>query len=911
MQSFRDIRERAVSSAASAARATGEPVPVVGMITPTEQTLAMPDGTMRYEASSVPVRVERGGDWVPVDTTLASTGEWFEPIASAAPVRFSSGGTDRLAQVQAESGEWITEIWPYGILPTPAVEGDTATYSEVLPGVDLKMVATKTGQASIYVVKTEEAAQSAKLDGLHVVVENAELSADSTGTVTAETGDESSIVAGQPLWWDSSEGGTYREPGGEAPPLPVTHDVGADRVLLDVGDSVTKHEKRDGDVVYPIFVDPDWSSGITASWYTDAAYPNQSYLSAGASDVLRVGIYQQYRSDMFFQFPIGALAGKVVTSARLNTTQLAVASSGAGAIQVHTYGIKPTGFTWAQEQAWNAAGTGGWSAPLQAPWYGPGLGSAPMAVGWNVTSGVQAKVGASAIQFAFTYTNANLPSRRHYSRAATLIVSYNTLPNTPTAPSFTSPSRACGTAAAPAAVGQTDVAVAVNQTDPDGGSVGTNFYLAKAGDLGVLVQTLGSGLAAGGTKTVTFTGLVDGETYAWRGRGQDTTHHGTGYSEWCYFTVDTTKPAVPVVEAPTGASYAVGTGVPLSVTGAADVAGYVYWVTPTQLVAPAPPVPADGTVSVAAALPNCATTVTNSVRWACKTGSGATTVTVAPVDSLSTVWVSAYDKAGNQSAPTGHPLYPGGNTGTPATAANLDAGHAWQLTTMSSPLPEAIPDSNPWIGANAIDLMIPATASTTTTDLPDFPVASPVLSTNVATAGYEITALAAPVDASKSFSFSLWVKPAHVAPTSQIIAIQRGQGIGTMQLQITSTGKYAFCLGEQYVNMSNTARDNNCVTGGTVLPSTWQMVTGIWDAANQQLRLHIGNSITPVAVNSHVNGSGDRSANGSLMFAPGPRQPPVHRAHHEPRHGPRCRRPCAAGANGRLRTPLHRLSTGD
>ncbi|WP_338372029.1 hypothetical protein, partial [Enterococcus faecium] len=141
--------------------------------------------------------------------------------------------------------------------------------------------------------------------------------------------------------------------------------------------------------------------------------------------------------------------------------------------------------------------------------------------------------GASAIQFAFTYTNANLPSRRHYSRAATLIVSYNTLPNTPTAPSFTSPSRACGTAAAPAAIGQTDGAVAVTRTDPDGGRVGTTVYLAKAGNLGVLVQTLGSGLAAGGTKTVTFTGLVDGETYAWRGRGQDTTHHGTGYSEWC------------------------------------------------------------------------------------------------------------------------------------------------------------------------------------------------------------------------------------------------------------------------------------------------------------------------------------------------------------------------------------------
>ncbi|WP_218683270.1 LamG domain-containing protein, partial [Microbacterium sp. BF1] len=153
---------------------------------------------------------------------------------------------------------------------------------------------------------------------------------------------------------------------------------------------------------------------------------------------------------------------------------------------------------------------------------------------------------------------------------------------------------------------------------------------------------------------------------------------------------------------------------------------------------------------------------------------------------------------------------------------------------------------------------------------PDFPFTSPVLSTNVATAGYEITSLGAPVDASQSFTFSLWVKPAHIASTSQVVAIQSGQGVGTMQLQITSTGKYAFCLGDRYVNMSNTARDNNCVAGGTVTPGSWQMVTGIWDGTNHQLRLHIGNSTTPVAVNGHVNGSGDRTANGGLMFAPGP-----------------------------------------
>ena len=180
----------------------------------------MPDGTMQYEASTLPVRVEQDGDWVPVDTTLTEVGDWLEPAASAAPVRFSTGGSDQLAQVQTETGEWITERWPYGTLPTPAVDGDTATYPNVLPGVDLKMVATKTGQASIYVVKTEKAAQSTKLDDLHVIIEDAELTTKPNGAVEAELADGSQIVAGQPLWWDSSDGGTYREPGGEAPAPP-------------------------------------------------------------------------------------------------------------------------------------------------------------------------------------------------------------------------------------------------------------------------------------------------------------------------------------------------------------------------------------------------------------------------------------------------------------------------------------------------------------------------------------------------------------------------------------------------------------------------------------------------------------------------------------------------------------------
>lgn len=862
--SFRAAQQVAIASAVSAAQRTGEPVPVEGMITPTEQTLALPDGTMQYEASTLPVRVNQGGEWVPVDTTLAVVGDWLEPIASAAPVRFSVGGSDQLAQVQTETGEWVSERWPYGALPVPTVEGDTATYSEVLPGVDLKMVATATGQTSIYVVKSERAAQSTRLEDLHVLIEGADLTKAANGAVRAEAADGSQLVAGQPLWWDSSDGGTYRVSGGDEPALPVTHEIGVDRVALDVGASVDKEEKRSGDrVTYPIYVDPDWSSGQSASWYTDAAFMNQGYLNANP---LRVGVSNPYYSDMFFQFPIWQLAGKKVMNAVLNTTMTNVLWCAPDPIEIRPYGLSPSpGFSRSQQIA---AGTS-WGGVLGSQ--NPGnCGSPAMAVGWNVTSAIVAGVGASASETRLGITAAGARSRRHFDPGATLIVYYNSPPDVPTSPVFTSPSRQCGTATAPAMIGQTDVTVQVNQTDPDPGNVDVNFHVMKASDLGTSLQWRTGGMGAQGLKSATFTGLSNGETYAWYARGSDHLHDGVAPTAWCYFTVDTTKPAVPVVTAPPSASYVVGTGVPLSVTGESDVAGYVYWVTPTQLVAPAPPVPTDGTVSVAAALPSCATTVTNSVRWACKAASAATTLTVAPTDSLSTVWVSAYDKAGNQSAAVGQPLYPDGNTGTPATPANLDAGHAWQLTTMSSPLPEAIPDSNPWIGANALDLMIPTSASTTTTDLPDFPFTSPVLSTNVATAGYEITSLAAPVDASQSFTFSVWIKPSQVPSTAQTIAIQSGPGIGTMQLQITSTGMYAFCLGDRYVNMSDTARDNNCVTGGAVAAGSWQMVTGIWDVTNQQLRLHIGNSMAPVAVNGHINGSGDRTASGRLTFAPGP-----------------------------------------
>lgn len=175
---------------------SGDPVVVDGLTTPTELTTVMPDGSMRLELSSRPVRVRQGEAWVPVDTDLVASDGWWVPVASAVPVRFGAGGSDALAGVQAPDGSWVTETWPYGVLPVPVVEGDTATYAEVLPGVDLKLVATRTGKASIFVVKSAEAARAEALAALHVTVGGADLVQTGNGAVVADVGGVAADAAG-------------------------------------------------------------------------------------------------------------------------------------------------------------------------------------------------------------------------------------------------------------------------------------------------------------------------------------------------------------------------------------------------------------------------------------------------------------------------------------------------------------------------------------------------------------------------------------------------------------------------------------------------------------------------------------------------------------------------------------------
>lgn len=842
-----------IAAATREAVASGEAQVVEAVTTPTELLTALPDGTMQMEISTVPVRSERSeGEWVPVDTNLVLRDGWWEPRDSAAPVRFSSGGSDSLTQVRTDGGEWLTETWQHGPLPAPIIDGRTATYPSVFPDVDLKLAATDIGMTSVYVVKTPEAAANRELSDLAIELQGADIRRESTGEYTAETATGNTITASSPLWWDSSGGGTAEGPGLTASAMGVEHSHDTDSITLDIAATVEGAAPS-----YPVFIDPDWSVTQNAAWYTDDGWPTQPYLN---QDPLRMGRYRNTNGDAFFEFNIRALAGKQILDAQLSTTQTAVMAWPNNPVRLRLFGHQDAGFNRNQQ---NNNLWGPQMGPSQSPgtWGGPAV-----TVGWGVTDGVRARVGGEWVQFGLSAEDPNASqSRRHFSRSAKLTVSFNTPPDAPTSPQIDSPQRSCGTASAPAAVSGSDVVVSVNQTDPDGGNVDTNFHLFN-GALTSHLQSKYPGLQAAGRRSVTFTGLAEG-TYAWYARGSDWMIDGNGTTPWCYFTVDNTAPPAPGVTT-SATSFKVGTALNVSLTSSADAAGYQYWLSYAAPTASVPPSPVG--VSRTTPLPDCSQRQ-GSTRFKCATGTTAVTISVAPVDALSTLYVSAYDKSGNVSAARALPLFT--SAGTPAARDNkVDSGHAWLTTSMIDPLPTVIPDSNASLGSAAIDLRLPDDGSSwqAVTELkPGYTV--PVLHPHEPPEAWmQMGTDNAAVNTSDSFSISMWLKGSfNEYQATQRIASHWASG-SDFELKLQD-GKLQFCRNGTAAT-GEAALVRNCVIApNQIVKDQWIQVTGVWDRVNQQLRLIVGSSASPLAVQPNLKGSNETwAAPGSLMIGPGP-----------------------------------------
>ncbi|MFE0461670.1 ricin-type beta-trefoil lectin domain protein [Kitasatospora sp. NPDC058965] len=190
------------------AKKTGKPVTVDALTTETSLTVANPDGSFTTTTNVQAARVKKGGAWVATDATLAKNADGtFSPAATPSGVTLSGGGTAPLAAFKDKAGHQFAMTLPFA-LPKPTVNGDTATYADVLPGVDLQATVTDQGAFhEVLVVKNAQAAANPQLKTLKLATTTNGLttSTDTDGNLTVKTPDGTEAFhAPAPLMWDSA-----------------------------------------------------------------------------------------------------------------------------------------------------------------------------------------------------------------------------------------------------------------------------------------------------------------------------------------------------------------------------------------------------------------------------------------------------------------------------------------------------------------------------------------------------------------------------------------------------------------------------------------------------------------------------------------------------------------------------------
>ncbi|MFB7269388.1 DNRLRE domain-containing protein [Streptomyces sp. NPDC056244] len=598
------------AAAVAEARRTRKQVLVDTATTPTELTWALPNGQLRTRIHAVAQRAKNAeGRWAPIDNKLTRTGKaprglGIAPVNAAVPVRFSSGGagkgrTDRsytrapqpgesvLAEMDV-SGHTITYTWP-GPLPEPVLDGPRALYPEVLPGVDLLLVAREEGGfGQLLIVKTREAARQPALKDLsyglrsrtavfrHDKAHGRVLILDAKGT------EITSVPT--PFGWDSSgrdpelpdaeaaprtstatsadvlrlSGLSGIEPGARQAPVAVHlegDNTGTARLRLDAaGTGLFTGE----DVKFPVFIDPTINPGWLAWTVAYRPYPNSSFyngtnFSSGTSDA-RVG----YESDTgglarsFWRMGFSAgLRGATISSAWFKVLNNHSWSCTSREFQFYLTGPISSGTTWKAQPSW--------STLLEKKQFAHGWSSADCPdeyENFDVKAAAQkgADNGYSNLTFGMRASSESDTQtwRKFRATSATLEVTYNRNPTEPT-DGETTPGGDCVVGAPGRTVGKTNLVLKAKATDPDGNLKGLRFRFWKAGTTtpsGTLVTNLSSGWAS---TTIPATSLEDKATYNWDVRAEDSASPA-GVSSYfppgtapCAVTVDGSAPPPPTV----------------------------------------------------------------------------------------------------------------------------------------------------------------------------------------------------------------------------------------------------------------------------------------------------------------------------------------------------------------------------
>lgn len=598
-----DAYDRALARAAS----TGRPVEVTAVRSETDTVFANPSGTLSREMSSVPVRVKRDGDWKDVDLTLHEVDGVLTPRVAPDEIALSAGGDAPLMELDFE-GVTTTLSWP-GELPEPAVDGETATYADVLPGVDLRLTVTDAGVSQVLVVHDEKAARSTALRELELEsdVQNGSLEERDGGFVVLDEFGRTVGEAAQPVMWDSSGKVLDADGAAVADSSKTAVDERTEGPAL--GDDVTPVELAVDDdsltleppagaltgdeVQYPIFIDPKASSNASRWAMAFKQHPNTTFYNWTDSAGQGVG-YQNYDGEskkrLFFQHSISAVVNRPIIRATFKTRMNWSASCTTRGIRMWSLkSAVKNDLTWNNQPDWDqlqdtVAESAGHS----------GCNPNGIDVDWNITQAVAeaAASGRAWVSLGLKAASEDDPlSWRRLRHSSSITVEYNVPPNTPTSIGISDiPCSASSVVRLGRMTERPEMQARVS--DPDEENVRARFQWTNASSVNAGSPEIGTALIKSGSLHTTEYPVAPGSdrtiptgTYSFRVRAQDAKGLLSGYSPECTFQTDSTAPPPPVLENPPNPATGWNRGVAQKITvrpGTGDTVKYRWAVDSDQ-----------------------------------------------------------------------------------------------------------------------------------------------------------------------------------------------------------------------------------------------------------------------------------------------------------------------------------------
>ncbi|WP_240449939.1 FG-GAP-like repeat-containing protein [Streptomyces sp. S1] len=585
-------------TASEKAEETGKPVEVLARRTETSQLFANPSGTFTQEQYVLPRWTRQDGKLVTIDTNLAPAEDGrIAPKATTTGVSFSAGGTGP-AVTLTRDGRKLSLTWP-SPLPKPRTQGDSATYSEVLPGVDLVLRAGNSGFGQLFVVKTPEAAANPALKTLRfsMATDGLKVSADSAGNLTAvDAAGQEVFTAPTPRMWDSSTTATTAtaaapadasrarvasapkppadrfEPGHGAKEAVMDLALGKNSLSLEPDQSLLTGE----DTTYPVFIDPTFSvPGSREAWAI--AYkrtPNTAYYNGAGwhnsngtvgTNEARVGYENETNG-------LGRSFFRMDSNNLWNTRKK---------IKKSTFRIKNIWSYSCQDRKVEAWFTGGisssttWNSQDNTSMWATKLDDVNESLGWGsgcpggnlafdvtvaATQAATKKLNNVTLGLRATSETDVYSWKKFDAGTAALSTEYNTYPNPPanldTAPDTGTDNCLAGTGGLPRTVGNTDLTLSGTFSDPDQGTVKARFVLWPTGHGGAnnevnqivdVPSGKGAKLVVLKTKLKSLladAGVVGTGGFSWHARAEDG-ELASAWSPVCTFKFDATRPSTP------------------------------------------------------------------------------------------------------------------------------------------------------------------------------------------------------------------------------------------------------------------------------------------------------------------------------------------------------------------------------